>query len=103
MSKNEAEQETKLTIKRVLGVSKPFAQGKSLVVTIPHGAVEGLHLRDKLKGGYFGFIFAETNHGLLLVPLDKVANPETVRSALRFVDTSDLSDEDLEFLSESEE
>jgi len=88
-------------IKAILGDAKPFPQGGSWRLTIPKKVVKEHKLENKMKRKeYFSYIFLDTDKGLLLVPLDKVVNPKTVRDALKFVDISYLSDEDLKILFE---
>jgi hypothetical protein len=84
----------------ILGVSHPFAQGGSLRLTIPKRMVEKYGLTKKKD--YFGFIFVDTDRGVLLVPLDKAVNPDSIRGALNFMDLSHITAEDLEFLFEEE-
>lgn len=89
-------------IKGTLGVAKPFRQGSSWKMTIPKGVVKEHNLELKTKKEYFSYIFVDTDKGLLLLPLDKVVNPKNLRDALKFVDVSHLSDEDLKFLFEEQ-
>lgn len=90
-------------IKRLLGVAKPFPQGGVWRLTIPKKAVKEHHLDEKTRRKeFFSYIFLDTDKGLLLLPLDMVVNPKNLRDALNFVDTSFMSDEDLEILFEEE-
>jgi flagellar basal body L-ring protein FlgH len=45
-------------------------------------------------------IFVETDKGLLLLPLEKIIRPDTIRDALNFIDLSKISDEELKALLE---
>ena len=90
-------------IQGVLGVAKPFPQGGVWRLTVPEKVVKKHDLDVKRKkGDYFAYVFLDTDKGLLLVPLDKVFTPENLRDALKFVDVSHLSDEDLEILFQEE-
>jgi hypothetical protein len=92
-----------VNIRDVLGIAKPFPQGGVWRLTVPEKVVKkhDLNVRRK-KGRYFAYVFVDTDKGLLLVPLDKVVNPETLRGALEFIDISHLNDEDLKILFEEE-
>ncbi|MEM2914611.1 MAG: hypothetical protein QXH91_04340 [Candidatus Bathyarchaeia archaeon] len=89
-------------IKGPLGVAKPFRQGGTWRITIPKRAVKEHDLEVKTKKEYFSYIFVDTDKGLLLLPLDKVVNPKNLRDALKFVDISHLSEEDLKILFKEE-
>jgi len=89
-----------IEVKDIIGVAKPFPQGGVWRLTIPKKVVKECDLEFKRKKGkFFAFIFLKTNKGLLLLPLDKVANPENVRGALmKFIDISHLDERDLEIV-----
>jgi len=93
-----------LNVQGVLGVASPFPQGGVWRLTVPKEAVKKHNLNAKTdKGKFFAYVFVDTDKGLLLVPLDKMVNPETLRGALEFIDISHLSDEDLKLLFDEEE
>lgn len=88
----------------ILGVTTPFAQGGSLRLTLPKRMVKKFNLHQKSEKDFFGFIFVETDKGVLLVGLDKAVNTSNIQIALGFMDLSNLTKEDLEELfSEDEE
>lgn len=90
-------------IKGPLGIAKPFPQGGVWRLTIPKKVVEEYGLSEATKRKeFFAFIFLNTNKGMLLLPLDKVVNPKNLRDALKFVDISHISEEDLQTLFEEE-
>jgi hypothetical protein len=97
------EQEVKLRVRGILGVTQPFWQGGSLRLTIPKRAVKKYALEEKIGREYFALIFFETDKGMLLLPFDKAVNPVNVRNSLQFIDLSKISDEELEVLLEEEE
>jgi hypothetical protein len=99
---SESEQEVKLKIKGILGVSSPFYQGGSIRLTVPKRAVTKLKMQDKIGKEFYSMIFMETDKGMLVLPLDKVVRPDNIRDALKFIDLSGLSDEDLRVLFEEE-
>ncbi len=101
MQVNERTVGVKIT--SILGVTAPFVQGGSLRLTIPKRMVKKYNLKQKVSQEYFGYIFVETNKGVLLVSLDKVANPPNVKNALGFVDLSNLSKKDLKVIFEESE
>jgi len=110
-------QEIKLKCKKVLGVQQPFWQGGSLRLTIPKRALRvemqplGCPLRDfvgngeedRIRRGYFGLIFLDTDKGFLLVPFTGPINPITFREKLSFIDLSKISDDEIKLLLEEEE
>jgi hypothetical protein len=84
-------------IKSIIGVTKPFLQGGSMRLTLPKELAK--KIGPKIGKEYVGFIFLETDKGVLLVALDKTPNPGTVRDALSsFADIPRLNDEDLRIL-----
>ena len=56
----------------------------------------------KLVRSFFSLIFLEADKGIFIIPLDKVVRPDNIRDALKFLDLSNLSDEDLRVLFEEE-
>ena len=96
------EQEVKMKIKNILGVSSPFYQGGSLRITIPKRAVKEYKIKEKIGKEYYSLVFLGTDKGILIMPLEKVIRPDNIRDALKFVDLSDFSDEDLRILFEEE-
>jgi len=97
-----SEQEIKLKMKGILGVSSPFYQGGSIRLTIPKRAAARFNMQDKIGKEFYSMIFLETDKGMLILPLEKVVKPDNIRDALKFVDLSGLSDEDLRMLFEEE-
>jgi len=92
--------EVNVKIKRILGVTKPFLQGGSTRLTLPKEFVKKFLPHAK---GYVGFIFLETDKGVLLVALSQAINPITVRDALSFANIPNLSNDDLKILFEKDE
>jgi len=92
------DQEVKIKIKGVLGVSSPFYQGGSIRLTVPKRAAAKFNMEDKVGKEFYSMIFLESDKGMLLLPLDKVVRPDNIKDALKFFDVSNLSDEDLEIL-----
>lgn len=99
---SKTEQEVKIKIKGVLGVSSPFYQGGSVRLTIPKRAVTKLNMQNKIGKEFYSMIFIETDKGMLVLPLEKVVRPDNIRDALKFIDLSGLSDKDLRVLFEEE-
>jgi len=87
----------------ILGVSDPFAQGGSFRLTIPKRMAKKYDLDKTVGKKYFGFIFVDTDKGVLLVSLEKAVNPDNIQNALNFMDTSNLTKEDLKTLFDEEE
>lgn len=82
----------------ILGVTTPFAQGGSLRLTLPKRMVKKFNLQQKSEKDFFGFIFVETDKGVLLVPLNRAVNPDNIQNALGFMDLSNITKEDIEIL-----
>lgn len=97
------DQEVKITVKGILGVSSPFFQGGSIRLTIPKRAVKKYGMELKAGKEFNSLVFLETDKGMLLLPLEKVVRPDTIRGALEFVNLSELSDKDLASLLEEDE
>lgn len=97
------EKEVRVKITSILGVTSPFIQGGSIRLTIPKRLVQKYGLKHKLSGEYFGFIFVETDKGILLIPLDKAVNPISLKNALKFAGISSFSYKDLKLLFEETE
>ena len=87
----------------ILGVTTPFVQGGSIRMTLPKRMVKKYDIERKKSKEYYGFIFVDTDKGVLLVPLDKAVNPDNIKNALSFIDLSRLTKEDIEILFEEEE
>jgi len=105
-------EEIKLRIDRIpLGTGLPFLKGGSgdtMAVTIPAKAVRKLGLREKIGKEISGYIFhsfdlGKRGKGFLLVPVGPDYSIQVLKDALKFVDISDLSDEDLKVLLKPEE
>ena len=92
-----------LKINSILGVTAPFAQGGSIRLTVPKRMVQKYGLKRKLSQGYFGFVFVETNKGVLLVSLNKAVNPISIKDALKFAGISSFNNKDLKLLFEEAE
>ena len=92
------EQEIKVRLLGIAGVQKPFKQGGSMKTTIPPQVVKKYQMEEKVRRGYFALIWFETDKGVLLVPLDRVANPDNIKEALKFFDSSGLRPEEIELL-----
>lgn len=91
------EVEIKIKIEKVLGESPPFKQGGSWRLVIPRRVVKEYKIDELLSNKeYFGFIFLKTDKGILLVPISKVATIQTLREALKFIDFSHITNEDLQ-------
>lgn len=67
-------------------------------MTLPKDVVQKYHLNERVGKDHFSFVFLDTDKGLLLVPLDKIATANSIRDALKFVDTSGLTKEDIDLL-----
>ena len=89
-----------LTIKRIVGVAKPFPQGGVWRLTLPKSMVRKMRLNDLYKSEEFHYVFLETDKGLLLVPLGRIVNPANLREALAFLDLSGIDENELELLLE---
>ena len=88
----------------ILGVATPFPQGGCVRLTIPKRMVKKFNLEQAGEKSYFGFVFVETDKGVLLVALDKAVNSSTIQNALGFLNLPKVTKEDLEELfSEDEE
>jgi len=96
------EQEVKLRIRGILGTCTPFYQGGVIRLTIPKRVVKKYDLEQKVGREFFSMIFVETDKGMLLLPLEKLIRPDTIRDALSFIDLSRISDEELKALLEEE-
>jgi hypothetical protein len=95
-----AEQEVRLKIRGILGTCTPFYQGGVIRLTIPKRVVKKYNLEEKVGKEFFSMIFVETDKGMLLLPLEKIIRPDTIRDALNFIDLSKISDEELKALLE---
>jgi hypothetical protein len=82
----------------ILGVSTPFPQGGCVRLTIPKRMVKKFNLEQTNEKAYFGFVFVETDKGILLVALDKAVNTNTIQNTLGFLGLSKITKEDLEEL-----
>lgn len=60
-------------------------------------------VKHKMSKEYFGYIFVETDKGILLVSLDKAINPGNIKNALGFMDFSRITPKELEIIFENEE
>ena len=97
-------QKRTITITDILGSAEPFEQGGSVRLTIPKNAVKRNNIKDKIEE-QFSYIFLETDLGMLLMPFDKIFNPETIKSlfgGLKFADVKSLTQEDIKMLFEEE-
>jgi len=92
--------EVKISVGQVLGIASPFYQGGSLRLTIPKKVAKKYKLEEKIGKEFFSLIFLEADKGIFMIPLDKVVRPDNIRDALKFLDLSGLTDEDLEVLFE---
>lgn len=97
---SQPDQEVKIKVLEFLGTSAPFDQGGVIRITFPKVAVQALRMKEKVGKEPYEMIFVRTDKGILLVPLDKTKAANTVRDALKFVDTSHLTKEDLDILME---
>ena len=97
-----AKDEVKISIGGILGIASPFYQGGSLRLTIPKRVVTKYRLEEKVGKEFFSLIFIEADKGIFMIPLDKVVRPDNIREALKFVDLSSLTDEDLKALFEED-
>ena len=101
MSGNE--EEFTLRFLEILGVAKVFSQGGSMRMTLPRRMVKKHKLELRIsKNTPFYYVVVETNKGCLLVPLKEALSLTTFQDALKFVDISSFSEEDLKALMEEE-
>jgi hypothetical protein len=91
-------QDVTIKVRGILATAMPSAQGGSIKMTVPKDVVEKYGLKEKIGKQHFAFVFLDTDKGLLLVPLDKLVTASNLREALKFVDTSNLTAEDIDLL-----
>lgn len=94
--------EIKVKVNGTVGFKEPFSQGGSFALTIPKRLVKKFGLEDKSQESFFGFVFIDTDKGILLVPLEEGFRPETVKNALKFLDLSNLTENDLRLLAKDD-
>jgi len=90
--------QVQVTVKGIVGVSKPFLQGGSWRLTLPKSMVKKMKLNSLYGAEEFHYVFLETDKGTLLVPLTKVVNPANLKDALKFLDLSGMNEKELELL-----
>ncbi len=96
------ETNVKIKVNGILGMASPFYQGGSLRLTLPKQVVKKYKLSEKIGKGFFSLIFLEAENGIFVLPLEKVVRPDNIRDALKFIDLSKITDEDLQLLFEEE-
>jgi len=94
--------EVKISVGAVLGIASPFYQGGSLRLTVPKRVIKKYKLDEKVGKEFFSLIFLEADKGIFMIPLDKVVRPDNIRDALKFLDLTNLTDEDLRAIFEEE-
>ncbi len=91
-------QEIKIKVLGFLGTKAPFDQGGVIRITFPKMAVKTYKLNEKVGKEPFEMMFVNTDRGILMIPFDKTKAENTVREALKFMDTSSLTKEDIDLL-----
>lgn len=94
--------EIKIKVNGTVGFKEPFSQGGSFALTIPKRIVKKFQLDEKSEDSFFGFVFVDTDKGILLVPLEQGFRPDAVKNALKFLDISDLTEDDLRLLAKDD-